>query len=119
MKPLLNVLRDFSIKGMIHITGGGFIGNVPRVLPNAVRARIDPDSWPRPPIFGWLQQHGEIPESEMLRVFNCGIGMMLIVPPEQADEIADRLPGLGERCYPIGAIEARGPDESALVFGPA
>ena len=116
VKPLLNVLRDFSIKGMVHITGGGFIGNVPRVLPNAVRARIDPDSWPRPPIFGWLQQHGEIPESEMLRVFNCGVGMLLIVDPSLEVEIIERLRALGERAYHVGTIEAREPDEPPLFF---
>jgi len=116
VKPVLNVVRDFTIKGIVHITGGGFEGNVPRVLPKGVRARIDPRAWPRPPIFGLLQRHGELPDSEMLRVFNCGIGMLLIVPAEQADEISDRLPALGERPYRIGTIEARGPDEPALVF---
>jgi phosphoribosylformylglycinamidine cyclo-ligase len=119
VKPVLNLIRDFTIKGIVHITGGGFEGNVPRVLPKGVRANIDPSAWPRPAIFGLLQRHGELPDSEMLRVFNCGIGMMLIVPPDQAEEIADRLHGLGERCYPIGAIEACGPDEPALLLGPA
>jgi phosphoribosylformylglycinamidine cyclo-ligase len=116
VKPILNLIRDFTIKGIIHITGGGFEGNVPRVLPKGVRANIDPTSWPRPGIFGLLQRHGELSDSEMLRVFNCGIGMMLIVPADEAEEIADRIPGLGERCYSIGTIEARGPEDPALVL---
>jgi phosphoribosylformylglycinamidine cyclo-ligase len=119
VKPLLNLMRDFDVKGLVHVTGGGFEGNVPRVLPKAVRARIDPTSWPRPPIFGLMQRLGQISESEMLRVFNCGLGMLLVVPPEQAEEILERAPALGERIYRIGAIEAKGPDEPALEFGRA
>ena len=118
VKPILNLLRDFSINGMVHVTGGGFDGNVPRVLPKGVRARLDPEAWPRPPIFGWLQRRGELSESEMLRVFNCGIGMILIVPREQADDIAQRLQGLGERAYVIGEIERKTPEEPPLLYGP-
>ena len=118
VKPLLNLARDFDVKGLVHITGGGFEGNVPRVLPKAVRARINPASWPRPPIFGRLQRMGGIAESEMLRVFNCGIGMLLIVPPEQAEEILERTPALGERIYRIGGIEAREADDAPLILGP-
>jgi len=119
VKPLLNLIRDFEIKGLAHITGGGFAGNVPRVLPKTVRARIDPTAWPRPPIFDLLQRLGGIADEEMLRVFNCGIGMVLIVPPDQAEDIIDRTPALGERIYRIGAIEAAAPDETSLFFGPA
>jgi len=119
VKPILNVIRDFEVSGLVHITGGGFSGNVPRVLPNSVRAHIDPLAWPRPGVFKWIQQQAELPESEMMRVFNCGIGMILIVPREQADDIVERLSGLGERAYLIGEIE-RKPDEEgeALVFDP-
>jgi phosphoribosylformylglycinamidine cyclo-ligase len=118
VKPLLNVMRDFQIRGVVHITGGGFSGNVPRVLPKGVRALIDPTSWPRPPIFGLLQRVGELDEAEMLRVFNCGIGMVLIVPSEQAEDVLDRLRAQGERAHRIGITEARGPDDPPLVFGP-
>jgi len=83
VKPVLNVMRDFALKGVVHVTGGGFAGNVPRVLPKGVRARIDPSSWRRPPIFAFLQQRGKLSDDEMLRVFNCGIGMILIVAREQ------------------------------------
>jgi phosphoribosylformylglycinamidine cyclo-ligase len=119
VKPLLNLIRDFDIKGLVHITGGGFEGNVPRVLPKAVRARIDPAAWPRPPIFDLLQRLGGIADDEMLRVFNCGIGMLLVVPPDQAEDIIERTPALGERIYRIGSIEAAAPDETSLFFGPA
>ena len=116
VKPVLNLLRDFTVKGIVHITGGGFAGNVPRVLPKTVRARIDPTAWPRPPIFGLLQRQAEIPEGEMLRVFNCGIGMLLVVPPDEADDILDRTPALGERVYRIGEIEAKEPGDPSLLF---
>jgi phosphoribosylformylglycinamidine cyclo-ligase len=118
VKPLLNVMRDFQVRGMAHITGGGFPGNVPRVLPKGVQARIDPSAWPRPPIFGLLQRVGELDEAEMLRVFNCGIGMVLVVPSHQAEDVLDRLRAQGERAYRIGSTEAKGPDDPALVFGP-
>jgi len=119
VKPILHVMREFDLKGIVHVTGGGFPGNVPRVLPKGVRARIDPGAWPRPAIFGFLQREAEIPESEMLRVFNCGIGMLLVVPREQAGDVVDRLQALGERAYVIGEVEAKKPEEPALLLEPA
>ena len=118
VKPILNVLRDFAVKGMVHVTGGGFPGNVPRVLPKTVRARIDPLAWPRPPIFGLLQRLGAVSDAEMLRVFNCGIGMLMIVAPEVAEDVTERLGALGERTYRIGQIESKGADDPALRFDP-
>ena len=118
VKPVLNLIRDFDIHGVVHVTGGGFEGNIPRVLPNGVRARLDPDAWPRPPIFGFLQRHGEIPETEMRRVFNCGIGLVVIVHRDEAEDVARRLEAMGERAYRIGAIEAKDEDEPTLVFAP-
>ena len=118
VKAVLNLRRDFNVKGVVHITGGGFVGNVPRVLPKGVRARIDPGAWPRPAIFSLLQRQGEIAEDEMLRVFNCGIGMLLIVPREQATEAMERLQALGERCYRVGEVEAKAPDDPPLLLGP-
>jgi len=116
VKAVLNLLRDFTVNGIVHITGGGFEGNVPRVLPKGVHARIDPASWPRPPLFQLLQKWGEISETEMLRVFNCGIGLLLIVPREQHADILERLAGMGERGYAIGEIERKEPDAPPLLW---
>jgi phosphoribosylformylglycinamidine cyclo-ligase len=120
VKPILNLLRDdFRIHGLVHVTGGGFVGNIPRILPQGVRARIDPGAWPRPGVYAWIQKRAELPEEELLRVFNCGIGMILVIPHEQSEEMIARLHGLGERAYRIGEIERIDPaDESRLVFDP-
>ena len=116
VKPILNLVRDFDIKGIVHVTGGGFVGNVPRILPKGVRARIDSTAWPRPAIFGWLGSQGEISEQEMLRVFNCGIGMVVVLPRHQAEDAKDRLRGLGERAHLIGYVERKQPDDPPLLF---
>ena len=116
VKPLLNLIRDFEVHGIVHVTGGGFAGNVPRILPQGVRARIDPEAWPRPGVFPWIQKLAEIPEEEMLRVFNCGIGMILVVPQEPLEDIIDRLQGLGERAYLIGEIERKGSDDDPPLW---
>jgi len=118
VKPILNLLRDFTLNGLVHITGGGFPGNVPRVLPKGVCAHIDPQAWPRPPVFELLQQLGSLEEDELLRVFNCGIGMLAIAPREQAPEILERLQALGERGYWLGEIERKTPTEPPLRYGP-
>ena len=119
VRPILNLLRDFDIHGIVHVTGGGFVGNVPRVLPRGVRATIDPGAWPRPAIFGFLQKQAELDEAEMLRVFNCGIGMVLIVPRESGQDVLERLGGNGERAYAIGRIERKErDDEPGVLFSP-
>jgi len=118
VKPLLNIIRDFTVHGLVHITGGGFEGNLPRVLPNGVQARIDPQSWPRPDVYRWIQQHGELSESEMLRVFNCGIGMVVAAPEEEAEEIVARLAALEERAFVIGSTERREVDAAPLLLDP-
>ncbi|MCZ6465398.1 MAG: phosphoribosylformylglycinamidine cyclo-ligase [Proteobacteria bacterium] len=118
VKPILNVARDFTVNAIAHVTGGGFSGNVPRVLPKGVRALIDPQAWPRPGVFGWIQKQLELPESELLRVFNCGIGMILAVPRDQAEDVVQRLQGLGERAYVIGEVERKAQDDPALAFDP-
>lgn len=118
VKSVLHVMRDFSLKGVVHVTGGGFQGNVPRVLPKGVRARIDPATWPTPPVFDFIQRQGEIPDDEMLRVFNCGIGMILVVPREQCTDVIERLAALSERAYHIGEIEVKQPADDPICFGP-
>ncbi len=119
VKPLLNVIREFEVHGLVHVTGGGFSGNVPRILPQGVRARIDPEAWPRPGVYPWIQKLAELPEGEMLRVFNCGIGMILVVPHELAEDISHRLQGLGERAYIIGEVERkRSESDPPISFDP-
>jgi phosphoribosylformylglycinamidine cyclo-ligase len=118
VKPLLNLIRDFDVHGMVHVTGGGFEGNIPRVLPAGVRARVDTKAWPRPDVYEWITQEGNLAETEMLRVFNCGIGMIVIVPGDCADDVLHRLRGLGERGYRIGTIERKTETEPAIVFDP-
>ncbi|MCM2357395.1 MAG: phosphoribosylformylglycinamidine cyclo-ligase [Geobacteraceae bacterium] len=104
VKSILNLLRDFRINGIAHITGGGLLENVPRVLPHGCKAVISRNSWELPPIFRLLQQGGNVEESEMLRTFNCGIGMVLAVPEEEAEEILIRLSGLHEQAFIIGEV---------------
>jgi phosphoribosylformylglycinamidine cyclo-ligase len=118
VKPVLNLIRDFTVRGIVHVTGGGFEGNVPRVLPAGVRARIDPQAWPRPGVYGWIRRAAELEEKEMLRVFNCGVGMVLIVPQEETDDVLQRLRGLSERAYAIGRVERKSADDPPLHFDP-
>ncbi len=106
VKPLLNLIRDFNIKGMAHITGGGLLENVPRVLPQHCKAVIEKNSWPKAPVFEVLREAGNVDEEEMYRTFNYGIGMVLIVPENQCDDILSRLNGFNEKAYLIGEIAA-------------
>lgn len=104
VKSVLNLLRDFKIRGMAHITGGGLLENVPRVLPRHCKAVIQKDSWPKLPLFEALREAGNLEEKECYRTFNNGIGMVLVVPKDQAEEILSRLGGLDEQAYLIGEI---------------
>lgn len=104
VKSILNLLRDFTINGIAHITGGGLLENIPRVLPNGCKAIVRKGSWPLLPIFTILQEAGNIEEAEMHRTLNCGIGMVLAVPAEQTDDILIRLSGLNEKAYIIGEV---------------
>ena len=104
VKSIQNLIKDFNIKGIAHITGGGLLENLPRVLPRHCKAIIDRDSWEKPAIFEMLREGGNIPEEEMYRTFNYGIGMTLIVPPSEVEDIIGRLSGLGERAFLIGEI---------------
>jgi phosphoribosylformylglycinamidine cyclo-ligase len=115
VKPVLKLLQTITIKGMAHITGGGIVENVPRVLAPDLTARIRRDAWPLPPLFAWLQANGGVADDEMLRVFNCGIGMVLIVDPENADRAVADLTQSGERVWRIGSIERRRGDEPQTI----
>jgi phosphoribosylformylglycinamidine cyclo-ligase len=107
VKAILKLLQGVPVKGLAHITGGGLTGNVPRILQDGLRARIHLKSWPRPEVFQWLQRAGNVAEDEMHRVFNCGIGLVLVVDRETAQSTIDRLVALGEAAYIIGAVEQR------------
>lgn len=111
VKPILAALKQFTIKGMAHITGGGISENVPRILPENTVAAIDSQSWPLPKLFQWLQQAGNVETQEMYRIFNCGIGMVLVVSAEDADAIQKFLQQQGEIVYQIGRIRSRQSDE--------
>jgi len=103
-KSILNLLRDFPINGIAHITGGGLLENVPRILPHGCKALVNKNSWEVPAVFHVLQQGGNVVEEELFRTFNCGIGMVLVVPENEAEEILIRLSGLNERAYVIGEV---------------
>jgi phosphoribosylformylglycinamidine cyclo-ligase len=93
-----------AIKGLAHITGGGLLDNVPRILPEGLTARLHRDAWEMPKLFQWLQQQGGVTDEEMHRVFNCGIGMVLVAPPVAADGIAATLREQGETVYTLGTV---------------
>ncbi len=104
VKTILQLIKEFSIHGLAHITGGGITGNVPRVLPQGCRADIYKNTWPIPPIFSHIQKIGNVEEDEMYRVFNMGIGFVLVVPADQEQAVIDRANELGEQAIGIGQI---------------
>ena len=114
-KPVLALLQHTEGKAMAHITGGGLVENIPRVLPDGMQCVLRRGSWRRPEVFDWLQREGDVPEAEMLRTFNCGIGYVLVVAPEVADAAAAALQAGGESCVRIGSIEPRAAGAPAVV----
>ncbi|NEX60705.1 phosphoribosylformylglycinamidine cyclo-ligase [Noviherbaspirillum galbum] len=115
VKPLLALMASMEVKGMAHITGGGLVENVPRVLGDKFTAVLHRDAWTMPPLFTWLQQHGNVADAEMHRVFNCGIGMVVIVAADQADAAIAQLQAAGETVSRIGEIRERQGDEAQTV----
>ncbi len=115
VKPILATLEQINIKGMAHITGGGLTENVPRVLPEGLQAVIHSNSWTRSPLFQWLQQAGNISDDEMHRVFNCGIGMVVIVSANDADKAREILSAQGETVFTLGEIRALPAGEAPTV----
>ncbi len=108
VKPVLAALKvSAGIKALAHITGGGFVENIPRILPKQTVAEIDLAKVPCPPVFGWLRQIGNLAEREMLRTFNCGIGMIVVVSVHEAEAVAQVLEAAGEPVVRLGAIRAR------------
>jgi len=115
VKALLKLAASVPVKGLAHITGGGLVGNVPRILPKGTKAILKKSSWPRPEIFKWLQQAGNLAEDEMLRVFNCGIGMVAVVSADKVQRATTLLKQEGELVYEIGRIEAGAREPEAVI----
>jgi len=115
VRSILRTLEQVPLQGLAHITGGGLLDNVPRVLPTGLQARIDVRAWQLPDIFRWLQQHGGLSREELFRTFNCGIGMVVVVAPEHAAGAIDILTAAGEQVYRLGEIE---PGEAGVVLHP-
>ena len=115
VKPVLKLMAAVQVKGLAHITGGGLVGNVPRMLPQGMRAVLRKKMWPRPQLFTWLQDNGNVAEDEMHRVFNCGIGMVLAVAREHVAAATMLLKREGELAYEIGFVEAGNPGEPEAV----
>jgi phosphoribosylformylglycinamidine cyclo-ligase len=117
VKSLLPLAQAGRIRAMAHITGGGLLENVPRVLPDGLHARIDAGSWPQSRLMAFLQAQGNIEPQEMARTFNCGVGMVLIVAPDDANDVSEALEEAGETVFSIGRVEA-GP-RGCTVAGPS
>ncbi|OGP87248.1 MAG: phosphoribosylformylglycinamidine cyclo-ligase [Deltaproteobacteria bacterium RBG_19FT_COMBO_43_11] len=118
VKSLLNLFKSFKVKGIIHVTGGGFYDNIPRIIPNSCRCVINKKSWDVPPIFKVIREMGNIEEREMFRVFNMGIGMMLIVSEKEYLGVIEQLKmlALGEKAYLIGVIEKREDNQDQVIL---
>ena len=115
VRPMLQLMSSVPVKGVAHITGGGLVENVPRVLPSSLQAVLQRDAWPMPPLFAWLQRHGGIADAEMHRVFNCGIGLVVIVAAADAMAAETMLRAAGETVTRIGAIVERPEGAPATV----
>jgi phosphoribosylformylglycinamidine cyclo-ligase len=115
VKPLLALMEKIDVHGMVHITGGGLVENIPRVLQPNLTAVLHKDSWTLPTLFQWLQKHGGVADDEMHRVFNCGIGMTVIISAANADQAEADLKRLGETVYRIGEIRERAEGEAQTL----
>ena len=115
VESIRSLMRDLKIKGMAHITGGGFYDNIPRAIPSQVGVQIQFGSWDMPPIFPWLAEQGELSWPEMLQIFNCGIGFVLVVQPDIVEEVMSRLKAMQVPAWQIGNVERLAPDQEDRV----
>ncbi|MDH5247141.1 MAG: phosphoribosylformylglycinamidine cyclo-ligase [Betaproteobacteria bacterium] len=115
VKSMLAAMQKIDVKGMAHITGGGLVENTHRMFPDHLAARLERARWPRPAIFDWLQRTGNVADAEMHRVFNCGIGMVVVVAPAEAERAAELLGEAGESVYRIGSVVSRAPGAAGTV----
>ena len=116
VKTISNLRRDFRIYGISHITGGGLIDNLPRILPAQCKVVIDKSSWTPQPIFQYMKKAGNIPERDMMRTFNNGLGMVIVVSEKDSPEIILRLKAMGDNAYPIGTVESKHDKEAPVKF---
>ena len=116
VKPVLELMRTVPVKGLAHITGGGLLENVPRILRDGLTAELVRGAWQRAPLFDWLQQAGGVDEHEMHRVFNCGIGMVVVVDPAHEAQALGILTAAGETATRIGSIRAQRPGEAQTIL---
>lgn len=121
VKPCLAALalarpEDGGIKALAHITGGGLSENLPRVLPAGTAARLDATAWSLPPVFAWLAKAGGLEGPELIRTFNCGIGMAVVVGPDRADAVAETFRDAGDRVFRIGDVVAAGPEDAVFTL---
>ncbi len=114
VKPLLKLIKALPVNALSHITGGGLLENIPRVLPESAKAVIDTNSWDFPEVFKWLQSAGNVESTEMYRTFNCGVGMVIAVPADQAVAAIELLEAEGEKAWKIGSIENAAADEEQV-----
>jgi phosphoribosylformylglycinamidine cyclo-ligase len=114
-EAILNLKRDFQIRGLVHITGGGFFDNIPRILPRGCKAVLKENSWPIQPVYKFLETKGNVSVAEMCRTFNYGIGMVVIVSEKQTEDVMHRLQALGESPHLIGAVAAMQEKDTASV----
>ena len=118
VKPLLQLLKSVEVRAMAHITGGGILENLPRVLPDTTKALVNTGSWVMPEIFSWLQTEARIDQTEMMRTFNCGVGMILVVAADELQNALDLLHATGEKAFEIGEIAHREEGEEQVQLVP-
>lgn len=115
-RTVSNILKQFKVNGIVHITGGGFPDNIPRIMPQSCNVVIDRNAWELPAVFRFLQYNGGISEEDMWRTFNCGVGMVLIVPNSQAQDIIFQVEALGENAFIMGRVEESVSGKSECLF---
>lgn len=115
VKPVLELIKQVPVHALAHITGGGLVENIPRVLPQGLTAELNRKAWPETALYAWLQDQGQVPFDEMNRVFNCGIGMVVVVAQADAQKTLQVLAEQGEKAYKIGAVRVSQADEAPTV----
>lgn len=115
VKSLLQLIEQVDVHAIAHLTGGGFWENIPRVLPEGMQATVDSASWQWPEVFTWLQQAGNVSQHEMYRTFNCGVGMVIVLPPDAVEQALGLLNQLGEKAWRLGTINAHQSGEQVVI----